>query len=173
LRSGRTGHRGRDRGNLGKLIRALEWHGKFGPQLDGWNRRFERGDQDIPAYFYERPELDAISKYYLAAWCDLATERPVIATQAGVSEGVIPRSKIKSYAEDDLGLNDEEVEFFIAVIRQVDIKSRSKTMTANPELSDQVAGGDAVGVKTILGRLAKKEREVPTPKQPRVRHPRP
>jgi hypothetical protein len=89
-----------------------------------------------------------------------------------VSEGVIPRSKIKSYAEDDLGLNDEEVEFFIAVIRQVDIKSRSKTMTANPELSDQVAGGDAAGVKTILGRLAKKEREVPAPKQPRVRHPR-
>ncbi|MCK1670313.1 hypothetical protein [Bradyrhizobium sp. 150] len=101
------------------------------------------------------------------------TERPVIATQASVSEGVIPRSKIKSYAEDDLGLTGEEVEFFIAVIRQVDTKSRAKTLTPNPELSDQVAGGDAAGVKTILDRLAHKERPVPTPKQPRVRHPRP
>jgi hypothetical protein len=101
------------------------------------------------------------------------TERPVIATMASVSEGAIPRSKIKSYAEDDLGLVGEEVEFFIAVIRQIDTKTRAKTLTPDPELSDQVAGGDAAGVRTILGRLASKERPVPTPKQPRVRHPRP
>lgn len=142
-------------------------------QLDGWNRRFERGDQDIPVQFYERPELDAISKYYLAAWGDLVTERPVIATMAGVGEGAIPRSKIKSYAEDDLGLIGEEVDFFIDVMRRVEDKSRTRKMTPDPELADQVAGGDGAGVKGLLGRLAKKDRPVQPPKQPRVRHPRP
>lgn len=141
--------------------------------MDGWNRRFERGDTDIPSYYYERPELDVVSKYYLSAWCELVTERPVISTMSGVIEGSIPRSKMKSYAKEDLGLVGEEVDFFIDVMRLVETKSRTKKMTPNPELADHVAGGDAAGVKGILGRLARKDRPVAEPKKPRVRHPRP
>lgn len=142
-------------------------------QLDGWNRRFERGDNDIPQFYYDRPELDVITKYYLAAWLDLVTERPVISSMSGATVCDIPRSKIKSYAEDDLGLVGEEVEFLIAVIRRVEARSVSK-ISPDKDMTDQVAGGDAAGVKTILGRLgSKKQRPDQTPKKPRVRHPRP
>ncbi len=94
---------------------------------------------------------------------------------ASVSFGTIPRSKIKTYAEDDLGLIGEEVELFISIIRRVEAKSAAKT-TSDPALADQAAAGDADGVKGIVKRVAKSG----TPynksylgKKPRVRHPRP
>jgi hypothetical protein len=149
---------------------ALEWHQKYGKQLDGWNRRHIRGDKDIPSYFYERPELDAISIYYFNAWCEIATERPVIATMAGVTDGVIPRSKIKAYAEDDLGLVGEEIEFFIEVIRRVERKSTP--IQTDPALADQVPAGDTAGVKAIVKRLAPSDDKQFRNKKPRVRHPR-
>lgn len=103
------------------------------------------------------------------------TERPVIATMASVSYGVIPRSKIRSYAEDDLGLIGEEVDFFIAVMRRVESKSRA-AVAPDPELADQVAAGDSGGVKRIVSGLANRraanKRPQPQPKKPRVRFPR-
>jgi DNA replication initiation complex subunit (GINS family) len=104
------------------------------------------------------------------AWSDLSTERPVIATMAGVTNGIIPRSKIKDYAERDLGLIGEEVEFFISVIRI--IENRPTATQPDPAMTDQVAAGDAEGVKRILADQAKKRPEKPS-KKPRVRHPRP
>ena len=100
------------------------------------------------------------------AWNELATERPVIATMASVSYGVIPLSKIKSYAIEDLGLTGDEVELFIAVMRRVELKSRA-AVSPDPEMTDQVAAGDAKGVKRIVSGLAKK-----TPINKRVRFPR-
>jgi hypothetical protein len=97
------------------------------------------------------------------------TERPVIATMASVSYGVIPRSKIKSYAEDDLGLVGEEVDLFIAVMRRVENKSRS-ALAANQEMADQAAAGDTQGVKRIVSGLAKNRKQQPINK--RVRFPR-
>jgi hypothetical protein len=98
----------------------------------------------------------------------LVTERPVIATMASVDFGVIPRSKIKAYAEDDLGLIGEEVDLFISVIRRVETKSRSKVV-ADPEMTDQASDPD--GVKKILGRNAKPDKSLHS-KKPKVRHPR-
>jgi hypothetical protein len=92
----------------------------------------------------------------------------VIATMASVTEGVIPRSKIKSYAEDDLGLVGDEIEFFISVIRSIENKWSSRSTTNDPELTEQATGGDAAGVKRIVSGLANKR----VPKKPRVRHPR-
>jgi hypothetical protein len=106
----------------------------------------------------------------LLAWNELVTERPVIATMASVSYGVIPRSKIKSYAEDDLGLIGEEVDLFIAIMRRVESKSRVAA-TPDPEMADQVSAGDTAGVKRIVSGLAKK-RPPRAINKPRVRHPR-
>lgn len=143
--------------------------------LEAWDRRFIRGDTDIPAQYYERPEIDDTTRYYLMAWNDLATERPVIATMASVSFGTIPRSKIKAYAEDDLGLVGEEVDLFISILRRVEAKSSAKT-AADPTMTEQVPAGDTAGIKGIVKRVAKSG----TPynksflgKKPRVRHPRP
>lgn len=98
------------------------------------------------------------------AWNDLATERPVIATMASVSYGTIPRSKIKSYAEDDLGLIGEEVEIFVSIMRHVEIKSSAKNQETNPE-----------EVKGVVQRVAKTSQPMNKSKfnNPRVRHPRP
>jgi hypothetical protein len=105
------------------------------------------------------------------AWCDLSTERPVIATMASVDYGAIPRSKIKSYAEGDLGLAGEEVELFISIIRRIEAGSAQK-MTADPRLADQVPAGDAEGVKGMVKRLARPNDKTFLGKKPRVRHPR-
>ncbi len=142
------------------------------------DRRFIRGDKDIPSYYYERPEIDEVDRFYLSAWHDLATERPVIATMASVSYGTIPRSKIKAYAEDDLGLVGEEVELFVSIIRRVETKTAVKT-TSDPELTEQVPAGDAAGVKEILKRVSSSSKDStqvrgvrPTPKKPQSRNPR-
>jgi hypothetical protein len=175
MRTGRARYRRGDRGNRGKLTAAQGWYAKYGIHLEAWDRRFIRGDTDIPAAYYERPEIDDILQFYLLAWNELVTERPVIATMASVSYGVIPRSKIKSYAEDDLGLIGEEVDLFIAIMRRVESKSRAASVP-DPEMADQVAAGDAVGVKRIVSGLANKraanQRPHPEPKKPRVRFPR-
>lgn len=88
---------------------------------------------------------------------------------ASVNFGTVPRSKIKSYAEDDLGLIGEEVEFFISVMRRVENKSNA-TVAPDPEMTEQDT--DAVGVKGIVKRLAKNKNVRPH-KKPRVRYPRP
>lgn len=90
---------------------------------------------------------------------------------ASVDYGVIPRSTIKTYAVEDLGLVGDEVDLFIAVMRRVENKSRAKVST-DPNMTDQVSAGDSDGVKQIVSRLAKNRPERPTIK-PRVRHPRP
>lgn len=91
---------------------------------------------------------------------------------AGVTDGTIPRSKIKEYAESDLGLVGEEVDFFISVMRRVERKS-TPTMQADPELAEQVPAGDAAGVKGILRRLApSKDDKSFRNKRPKVRHTR-
>jgi hypothetical protein len=131
--------------------------------LEAWERRHARGDRDIPKYFYERPDLDAVDSYYLRAWYDLVPERPIIATMASVSEGVIPRSKIKTYAQDDLGLVGEEVEFFIDVMRRVEAKSKAPPAESK----------DPDPVKGIVKRLAsQKDSKSFHHKKPRVRQPR-
>jgi hypothetical protein len=89
---------------------------------------------------------------------------------AGVTDGVIPRSKIKAYAEDDLGLVGEEIEFFIEVIRRVERKSTP--IQTDPALADQVPAGDTAGVKAIVKRLAPSDDKQFRNKKPRVRHPR-
>lgn len=90
------------------------------------------------------------------------TERPVIATMAAVDYGVIPRSKIKMYAEDDLGLIGDEVDLFISIMRRVETKSKVKTETS---------GGDTEGVKKIVKNVAESGKSFHG-KKPRVRHPR-
>lgn len=78
---------------------------------------------------------------------------------AGVMEGIIPRSKIKAYAEEDLGLVGEEVDLFISIMRRVEAKSSEKK--ADPEAVKDV----------VTGLAASKDRPNPH-KKPRVRHPR-
>lgn len=101
------------------------------------------------------------------AWYELSTERPV-----GMAEGFIPHSKIKNYGEDDLGLVGDELSVFIAIIRRVDNSHMSAKTTSDPELKDQVAAGDAEGVKGIMERLAASKDKAFHTKKPRVRHPR-
>lgn len=105
--------------------------------------------------------MDETALFYSNAWNDLLTERPVIATMASVDFGIIPRSQIKAYAEDDLGLIGEEVDLFISIMRRVETKSRIKVdPDANPD-----------GVKKIVKKVAESGKSI-NGKKPRVRHPR-
>ncbi len=81
---------------------------------------------------------------------------------AGVTDGIIPRSKIKSYAEEDLGLIGDEVDLFISIMRRVEQKSFEK-----PSDPEQVKG-------VVSGLAAAKGKSVPyNKKKPRVRNQRP
>lgn len=94
---------------------------------------------------------------------------------ASVSFGIIPRSKIRSYAEDDLGLIGEEVDIFISIMRRVESKTAAKN-TSDPKMAEQVPAGDVDGVKGIVKRVAGDNRSTNKSflgKKPRVRHPRP
>lgn len=96
---------------------------------------------------------------------------------ASVSYGTIPRSKIKAYAEDEIGLVGEEVDLFVSIIRRVEAKTTVKA-NADPKLSDQVPAGNAAGVKDIVKRVAlSKDKSSPKgvrpfPQQARPRNPR-
>jgi hypothetical protein len=86
------------------------------------------------------------------AWSELSTERPV-----GMGEGYIPRSKIKQYGVEELGLDGDALEFFISVIRKTDDGYLSESGgggKADPKMIDEVHIGDTAGVKNLLRRLS-------------------
>lgn len=85
------------------------------------------------------------------AWNDLSPERPV-----GFSEGYIPRELIKRYGAEDLGLDGDDLEFFVQVIRRTDIGylSGDAPTSSDSKVREVVSVNDAAGVKGLLSRLA-------------------
>lgn len=70
-------------------------------------------------------------------------------------EGVIPRSKIKQYGVEELGLDDDHLDFFISVIRKVDhgYLTVSSASRSDNKVRDVVNKNDVAGVKGLLSRL--------------------
>ena len=107
--------------------------------------------EEAPWQFYEQPELDLQEQLYLAAWYDLSTERPV-----GMAEGFIPRSKIRAYGIDELGLDGDDLEFFIGVMRRIDngyLSNEAGVTQSDPNVRDEVSVSNVAGVKKLLARL--------------------
>jgi hypothetical protein len=107
----------------------------------------------VPWPFYERPELTIQEGIYLSAWYDLSTERPI-----GMAEGPIPRSKIKDYGTDDLGLIGDELELFVSIMCRVDggyLSNENEVNKSDPNshIREEVSINNAAGVKNILSRL--------------------
>jgi hypothetical protein len=73
-----------------------------------------------------------------------------------MTEGYIPRSKIKQYGIEDLGLLDDDLDFFITVIRQADglYLTGAAAQSDDPKMLEIVPANDAVGVRSLLIRLA-------------------
>lgn len=89
---------------------------------------------------------------------------------ASVVDGTIPRSKIKEYAQDELGLVGDEVDFFISVMRRVERKQQTGTKP-DPEQPDQPPAATQA-VKGIVNRLAPTDDKSFRTKKPKVRYPR-
>jgi hypothetical protein len=68
----------------------------------------------VPADFASPPELPPLHEVLLQTYWDLSTER-----QLGMSVGPIPLSRAHE-ACDRLGLDEENREWFIAAVRQMD-----------------------------------------------------
>jgi hypothetical protein len=68
----------------------------------------------LPAWFRDEPAVLGGLDLYLAAYWDLATERPV-----GQSIGPIPTSKIREYGSR-IGLSFPMIEVLVGVIRRAD-----------------------------------------------------
>lgn len=71
-------------------------------------------------------------------------------------EGYIPRATIKEYGADEFGLSGDELEFFISVIRKLDIShlSGAAPSRSDGKMRDEVNIKDAAGVRGLLSRLA-------------------
>lgn len=73
-----------------------------------------------------------------------------------MAEGYIPRSKIKEYGQDELELSGDHLDLFISVIRHVDgdYISDANTKKSDPDMREEVPGGDAEGVKAVISKIA-------------------
>lgn len=74
----------------------------------------EAGNQYAIKEVEKAPKLSSAARPYWTAFQELVSERGM---------GVIPRSKIKEYAEDELELDWRETEAFIYIIRTADVHS--------------------------------------------------
>lgn len=92
-----------------------------------------------------------LESLYMVAWNDLSTERPI-----GMVEGYLPRSKIKQYGIEDLGLEGDQLEFFISVISKTDTGylTASSAIRSDNKVRDVVSKNDVSGIKALLSRLA-------------------
>jgi hypothetical protein len=73
-----------------------------------------------------------------------------------MAEGYIPRSKIKAYAIDELGLDGDDLEFFISIIRRVDngyLSNENGFTKSDSNVREEVGIGNVSGVKRLLARL--------------------
>jgi hypothetical protein len=75
-----------------------------------------------------------------------------------MAEGPIPRSKIKDYGTDDLGLIGDELEFFVSVMRRVDggyLSNENEVSKSDPnsKIREEVSVHNTAGVKNLLARL--------------------
>jgi hypothetical protein len=73
-----------------------------------------------------------------------------------MAEGYIPRSKVKQYGIDDLGLSGDQLDFFIRVIRRADdlYLSSKSSESSDPKMLDEVSVKDGAGMRSLLHRLA-------------------
>jgi hypothetical protein len=86
-----------------------------------------------------------------------------------MAEGYIPRSTIKEYGQNELELSGDELDMFISIIRQVDgdYISDANAKPTDPELKEEVPGGDAEGVKAVISKLAIDKTKPAHQKKPR------
>ncbi|WLA80280.1 hypothetical protein [Bradyrhizobium elkanii] len=73
-----------------------------------------------------------------------------------MAEGYIPRSKVKQYGIDDLGLFGDQLDFFMRVIRRADdmYLSSKSAKSSDPKMLDEVSVKDGAGMRSLLHRLA-------------------
>jgi hypothetical protein len=73
-----------------------------------------------------------------------------------MAEGYIPRSKIRSYGIDELGLDDDDLDFFISVMRRIDngyLSNEAGVSSSDPNVFDEVSASNVSGVRKLLARL--------------------
>jgi hypothetical protein len=73
-----------------------------------------------------------------------------------MAEGYIPRSKIRSYGLDELGLDGDDLDFFISVMRRIDngyLSNEAGVNQSDPNVRDEVSASNVSGVRKLLARL--------------------
>lgn len=70
--------------------------------------------------------------------------------------GSIPQSKIRAYGIDEIGLEGDDLDFFISIIRRVDnayLSNEAGITKSDPHVRDEVSINNVAGVKSLLARL--------------------
>ena len=122
-----------------------------------WIEERDKGNEP-PAKFYqlldEQPEIAEHLYVYWDAFSDLGTER-----QIGMGIGPIPRSKVREYASDLLGLDGDEHDRFCEILSRMDrdyvSRVNSPRSEDGPNFREIVDPKDGERVKKLAHRMAK------------------
>lgn len=145
-------------------MQALRWQRQQGRMLPTWQRLIDMG-REVPDAYYDRPEIYAHLLPLLEAFHELGTERQ----SGGMEVGSIPRSKIKAYLIEELGLDGDHLDRAIKIIRMADddyVISVNKPQKP-AEFGEIVKPDDAVGIKHMMRRIGGRSKK----RQPRLKAP--
>lgn len=133
---------------------------KWGKFLKSWQRLIEMGRQPPDVYF-ERPEIEPHLALFWSDFWELSTER-----QIGMAIGSIPRSKIREYFSEEIGLAGLELDYAVDLTRRVDSEyvGMSSSDSDDIELADSAKATDAEGIKRVMRGLGSRFKQTRKPK---------
>lgn len=115
----------------------------------------------VPEAFYDQPDIGLQWLFHWQAFHDLSTER-----QIGMGVGPIPRSAIRSYAEEYGIIEDDEYDKFEQIIRSVDVNYLKLVNSfGKKDAKATVPIHDVDGVKEVMSRLKARSAKPPRKQQ--------
>jgi hypothetical protein len=135
----------------------LRWQHKWSKHVKAWQRLYDEG-KEPPRAYYERPEIASHLAWLSEAFSELGTER-----QIGMAVGPIPRSKIKEYLIEELGMVGDEYDRAYKTLRKVDgeylaIINDTSNIDKTKKNETVVESTDASGMRNLFDRLGEKQK---------------
>lgn len=138
----------------------LRWNNQWGKNAEHWQHLISLG-REVPAEYYECPDIEPHLNLIWSAFWDLSTER-----QIGMGIGPIPVSKISEYLIDEMELCGPEFDRVKAIIRRVDgayVGIANGSRDDGPEMADSAKATDGEGVKRVVSGLGERFKQARKP----------